>query len=266
MQRGNILFLILLAVVLFAALSYAVTQSIQGGGNDASSEIADLEAARQSDYITLVQNTALRLELIEGCASVDYTIPADQPGSGDFSCYMFHPDGGAVPYEDFGLTNCDLEGIELSDLAVGQSCGNVVFAGTSSGNRIYTTATDQGNSTWNSGASPTTRVGVISLTNGQANTDAMIAQNDSGSPYDAAVACRTLGPDWYLPARDELANTLYANRNVIGNFTTNRYWSSSEQTGSNNFNVWTIDFSNGSPNIRNKNTFNRVRCVMQENP
>mgnify|MGYP000246349149 CR=1 FL=1 len=65
-QRGNILFLILLAVVLFAALSYAVTSSTRGGGKDASSEKLKAMAAQMVQYGTLVENAVTRARTTGG--------------------------------------------------------------------------------------------------------------------------------------------------------------------------------------------------------
>lgn len=62
--RGNILFLILLAVVLFAALAYAVTSSMRGGGNNASSEQNKALAATIINYFALVENTVNRMLLM----------------------------------------------------------------------------------------------------------------------------------------------------------------------------------------------------------
>lgn len=62
--RGNILFLILLAVVLFAALSYAVTQSMRGGGNNASKENASLIASDILSYASLIEVETNRIMLI----------------------------------------------------------------------------------------------------------------------------------------------------------------------------------------------------------
>lgn len=69
-ERGNILFLILLAVVLFAALSYAVTQSMRGGGNDASKEKMQLTYAKLQNRWALLAGQATRRRL-EGCSVTD---------------------------------------------------------------------------------------------------------------------------------------------------------------------------------------------------
>ena len=64
-QRGNILFLILLAVVLFAALSYAVT-SQRDGGKNASGESAKSHASALLQYAALVENTVHRMVMVGG--------------------------------------------------------------------------------------------------------------------------------------------------------------------------------------------------------
>ncbi len=63
-ERGNILFLILLAVVLFAALAYAVTSSMRGGGKSATDEKARSLASAIIQYGSLVQNTVNRAMLV----------------------------------------------------------------------------------------------------------------------------------------------------------------------------------------------------------
>lgn len=59
-ESGNALFLILIAVALFAALSYVVTQSNRGGG-DVTGEKAKLIAAQYLQKIQEIQTAAMRL-------------------------------------------------------------------------------------------------------------------------------------------------------------------------------------------------------------
>ena len=45
--------------------------------------------------------------------------------------------------------------------------------------------------------------------------------------HEAIVACKKLGAGWRLPTKDEL-NMIYKNREEVGGFASNFYWSSTE--------------------------------------
>ena len=70
-------------------------------------------------------------------------------------------------------------------------------------------------------------------------------------------AMKGFGDDWRLPTREEL-NLLYKNRDVVGGFTSNSYWSSSE---SGSFFAWYQNFNDGYQSYSNKNTALPVRAV-----
>jgi hypothetical protein len=60
-EKGNVLFLILIAVALVAALSYAVTQSTRSGGGDASRETTIVNAAQITQYPASVKTAITRM-------------------------------------------------------------------------------------------------------------------------------------------------------------------------------------------------------------
>jgi hypothetical protein len=101
--------------------------------------------------------------------------------------------------------------------------------------------------------------GAESDRNGYANTQAIVAEIDTGAAY----LCDTLTAygynDWYLPAKVEL-DSLYQNQSAIGGFnSSSTYWSSTE----NDLNyVYGQYFFDGSHNNNvSKYGFYRVRCV-----
>jgi len=119
-QRGNILFLILLAVVLFAALSYAVTSSMRGGGKDVSDETAQTGAAAIAQYVTLLRNEVQRLMMMNGCtaANLDWRhnyykrydgtntgVTGTTAPSPKMGCAVFQAYGGPVSPIDFEKYN-----------------------------------------------------------------------------------------------------------------------------------------------------------------
>jgi len=94
-EKGNALFLVLIAVVLFAALSYAVTQSGRSNG-DASKEQRVLTASKMVDYTATLQQTVMRMTLMGVTpASLDFTHNGTQSGESA----VFATDGGNMYYE-----------------------------------------------------------------------------------------------------------------------------------------------------------------------
>lgn len=75
-ERGNVLFLILIAVALFAALSYAVTQSTRSGGGDASRETTVVNASQITQYPAAIKTAITRMMLTNSVAADDLKFDA----------------------------------------------------------------------------------------------------------------------------------------------------------------------------------------------
>ncbi len=100
--------------------------------------------------------------------------------------------------------------------------------------------------------------GTAISTGNQNTIDIEAGCPDAGIAADVCANLVSGGyDDWYLPSRDEL-NKLYLNRAIIGNFTTNIYWSSSENTANN---AYGQNFNDGTISTLNKNNNNYVRAI-----
>ena len=120
-QSGNVLFLILIAVALFAALSYAVTQSSRSGGSNADKEKTDLQLNVIADYASDLRVAVTRI-MAAGCSDqmINTTSPSwSQPwpytnerAPADESCNIFSPKGGGVVWQKPAQLSRDTGAIE----------------------------------------------------------------------------------------------------------------------------------------------------------
>jgi hypothetical protein len=145
---------------------------------------------------------------------------------------------------------------------VGQSTGGgVVFYVDGTGNHGLVAATsDQSTScTW--GCMGTQISGAVDsvVGCGQTNTTAIITTCTAAGIAAKICSDLTLNSysDWFLPSKLELA-LMYAQKSVIGGFSTYGYWSST-QFG--NGTAWVQYFSNGSKSTANKGDAYRVRAI-----
>lgn len=98
-QSGNVLFLILIAVALFAALSYAVTQSTRSGGGSTDRETSILSGASMSQYPAGLRTSVVRM-ILGGIdiLNVEFDPPSAVAG-GDEAVSVFHPLGGGAVFQ-----------------------------------------------------------------------------------------------------------------------------------------------------------------------
>lgn len=99
-EKGNVLFLILIAVALFAALSYAVTQSSRSGGGDANKETNLISSAQITQYPASVRTSIIRMIVSDNTAIADleFNSPSDFGDCTTNAQCVFHPSGGNATY------------------------------------------------------------------------------------------------------------------------------------------------------------------------
>ena len=104
-ESGNVLFLILIAVALFAALSYAVTSSSRSGGGDANDETNLISSSTITQYPAGVRTSIIRMQVTNGVSTseLEFNAPADFANCGTYGAVLgancvFHPDGGQATF------------------------------------------------------------------------------------------------------------------------------------------------------------------------
>ncbi len=105
-ESGNVLFLILIAVALFAALSYVVTQSTRSGGGSTEREKNILSSAQMTQYPTALRTSLVRMILGgTGLEQIGFNIPGDTDfdamvTANQTNLLVFHPAGGGATYQE----------------------------------------------------------------------------------------------------------------------------------------------------------------------
>ncbi len=132
-NHGNVLFIVLIAVALLAALSYAVTSSNSGGNIDR--ERSEIQAAEIIQFTNIIARTVDRIHMINRC---DYTeISFENPtvsgyvnpnAPADKSCHIFDPNGGELTWKKPPIGVNDNSDYEFTSRAhipkLGKSCSS----------------------------------------------------------------------------------------------------------------------------------------------
>ena len=163
--------------------------------------------------------------------------------------------------------------IALSLHSIGEAYGGgIVFYVYDGGQHGLIAAADDQNAgvpiRWYGGTFTNTFARANGIGAGKANTLLIIANQAGvdGNPFAASV-CNEYSStdangiaygDWYLPSQSEL-NLLHSQSGIVGNFSQNNYWSSTE---SSNKHVWAHSFPpKGGQDLFNKDSLLPIRCI-----
>lgn len=130
-ESGNVLFLILIAVALFAALSYAVTQSTRSGGGTSDNETSLINSAQLTQYPAGVRTAVVRM--IIGGTDVN-NIEFNPPSNfvvGREAVEVFHPTGGGATYANAPTEIMDPSGGNTGGVWIFNGENQINFIGTS---------------------------------------------------------------------------------------------------------------------------------------
>lgn len=121
-EHGNVLFLILIAVALFAALSYAVTSSTRSGGGSASTEKLTTDIAAVMQQGVAIRTAVIRMMNSRGITA-DQLLFESPPvfaslTAGEIPREVYHPNGGGATYANGWIVTSGFEvtGVGLSDI------------------------------------------------------------------------------------------------------------------------------------------------------
>jgi hypothetical protein len=105
-ESGNVMFYILIAVALLAALSFAVSQSGRGSTQSANTERARMLGDEIIGYGNVLANATTQLKL-RGCKDTELSFEntiisnANPSAPTDKTCNIFDVAGGGVAYQEF---------------------------------------------------------------------------------------------------------------------------------------------------------------------
>lgn len=111
-QSGNALFLIIIAVMLFGALGFAVSGMMRGtGGKGASEEQAKIYAAEIVQYAQTVKDTIRNLQISNDCADDEISFENAQVSGYEHpmpvreECKLFDASGGGILFQTLNEVN-----------------------------------------------------------------------------------------------------------------------------------------------------------------
>jgi hypothetical protein len=103
-EQGSILFIILVAIVLFAALSFTVSNMLRGGERSPERERAQMSAYDILNQAKTMKDAVQYMRISNDCADTDISFETfsltgyEHTPSADEKCRLFHPRGGGLSY------------------------------------------------------------------------------------------------------------------------------------------------------------------------